>query len=308
LGQAELREQEHQATKARIDLASTTAARFIEVLARQQRLAYAEERVEQAERTRQEVAAWVKAARNPDSDLQAANIAVAEAQLNRESAEHELASAKMTLAASWGALTPDFGEVVGDLQTLPTVAPFETLAARLPMTPELWASRLRADTIGARRRLAEAEAKPNLDVSLGVRRFEATRDHAVVASISIPLGGPTRSGYAVSQANAELAALEARRDAERFERHQALFDKYQELTHARHELGSLRERMLPMAESALATTRRGFEQGRFSYLSLAQAQRTLFDLRSRAVEAAARYHLLLVEVERLTATVEENAP
>ncbi|EMK1321992.1 TolC family protein, partial [Pseudomonas aeruginosa] len=109
-------------------------------------------------------------------------------------------------------------------------------------------------------------------------------------------------------ANAELAALEARRDAERFERHQALFDKYQELTHARHELGSLRERMLPMAESALATTRRGFEQGRFSYLSLAQAQRTLFDLRSRAVEAAARYHLLLVEVERLTATVEENAP
>ncbi|WP_039843232.1 TolC family protein, partial [Pseudomonas aeruginosa] len=298
----------HAPTKARIDLASTTAARFIEVLARQQRLAYAEERVEQAERTRQEVAAWVKAARNPDSDLQAANIAVAEAQLNRESAEHELASAKMTLAASWGALTPDFGEVVGDLQTLPTVAPFETLAARLPMTPELWASRLRADTIGARRRLAEAEAKPNLDVSLGVRRFEATRDHAVVASISIPLGGPTRSGYAVSQANAELAALEARRDAERFERHQALFDKYQELTHARHELGSLRERMLPMAESALATTRRGFEQGRFSYLSLAQAQRTLFDLRSRAVEAAARYHLLLVEVERLTATVEENAP
>ncbi|MGV8584561.1 TolC family protein, partial [Pseudomonas aeruginosa] len=137
----------------------------------------------------------MNAARNPDSNLQAANIAVAEAQLNRESAEHELPSAKMTLAASWGALTTDYGEVVGDLQTLPTVASFETLADRLPMTPELWASRLRADTIGARRRLAEAEAKPNLDVSLGVRRFEATRDHAVVASISIPLGGPTRSGY-----------------------------------------------------------------------------------------------------------------
>lgn len=218
LGQAELREQEHQATKTRIDLASSTTARFIEVLARQQRLTYAEERIKQAERTRREVAAWVKAARNPESDLQAADIAVAEAQLNRESAELELASAKMTLAASWGAMTPDFGEVVGDLQTLPTVAPFETLATRLPMTPELWASRLRADTIGARRRLAEAEAKPNIDVSLGVRRLEAFKDHGVVMSISVPLGSPTRSGYAVSQANAELAALEARRDAERFGR------------------------------------------------------------------------------------------
>ncbi|MDY6955750.1 MAG: TolC family protein [Pseudomonadota bacterium] len=308
LGRAELREQEHQATKTRMDLVSSTTARFIEVLARQQRLTYADERIKQAERTRQEVAAWVNAARNPESDLQAADIAVAEAQLNRENAEHELASARMTLAASWGATIPDFGEVVGDLQTLPTVALFETLAARLPMTPELWASRLRADAIGARRRLAEAEAKPDLDVSLGVRRLEAYEDHSVVMSVSVPLGSPRRSGYAVSQANAELAALEARRDAERFERHQALFDKYQELMHARHEAESLRTRMLPMAESALATTRRGFEQGRFSYLSLAQAQRTLFDLRARTAEAVARYHLLLVEVERLTATVEENAP
>ena len=90
----------------------------------------------------------------------------------------------MTLAASWGALAPDFGEVVGDLQALPTVAPFETLAARLPSTPELWASRLRADTIGARRRLAAAEAEPNIDVSLGVRRLEAFKDHGVVMSIS----------------------------------------------------------------------------------------------------------------------------
>src|SRR5699024_1177865 len=110
---------------------------FIEVLARQQRLDYAEERVRQAERTRSEVATWVSAARNPESDLQAAEIALAEVELARETAQHELASARMTLAASWGALTPDFGSVVGDLQVLPPVESFETLAARLSMTPEL---------------------------------------------------------------------------------------------------------------------------------------------------------------------------
>lgn len=308
LGQAEIREQEHQITKTRVDLASATTARFIEVLARQQRLVYAEERMEQAQRIREVVAAWVKAARNPESDLQAAEIALAEAQLDRESAARQLASARMALVSSWGGLSPDFGEVVGDLHTLPAVAPFEALAARLPMTPERWTARLRAETLVARRRLAQADAKPNIDVSLGVRRLEATKDHAVVASIAVPFGGPTRSRYAASQANAELAALEARREAERFERHQALFDKYQELTNARTEAESLRARMMPLAEGALATTHRGFEQGRFSYLSLAQAQRTLFELRSRAVAAATRYHLLLVEVERLTATDEEHAP
>jgi len=308
LGRAEVREQEHRADTARIDLASLTATRFIEVLARQQRLEYADERIQQAEDTRREVAAWVEAARNPESDLQAAEIVLAEAELDRESAEHELASARMTLAASWGALMPDFGEVVGDLQALPTVEPFETLAARLSMTPELRAARLQADTIAARRRVAEASAKPDIDVSLGVRRMEAFNDQGLVMSVSVPLGSRTRSGYSVAQANAELAALEARRDAERFERHQALFERYQELVHARHELESLRTNMIPKAENALATTRRGFEAGRFSFISLAQAQKTLFDLRARAVEASSRYHLLLVEVERLTATVEDMTP
>jgi cobalt-zinc-cadmium efflux system outer membrane protein len=308
LGRAAVNQQWHQADVVRIDLASRTTSRFIEVLARQQRLDYAKERVRQAERTRQEVAAWVEAARNPESDLQAAEIARAEADLERETAEHELASARMTLAASWGALTPDFDRVAGDLQALPRIEPFETLATRLSMTPEFQASRLQADTIAARRRVAEADTKPDLDLSLGVRRFEAFGDQGLVLSIAVPLGSRTRAGYSVAQANAELAALEARRDAERIERHQALFEKYQELMHARHEVEALRTRMLPMAEDALATTRRGFEAGRFSFISLAQAQRTLFELNERAVGAAARYHLLLVEVERLTVTVEDATP
>ncbi|MFP5341032.1 MAG: TolC family protein, partial [Gammaproteobacteria bacterium] len=207
-----------------------------------------------------------------------------------------------------GALTPDFGSVVGDLQVLPPVESFETLAARLSMTPELWASRLQANTISARRRVAEARAKPDIDLSLGIRRMEAFDDQGLVMSISVPLGSRKRSGYSIAQADAELIALEARRDAERFERHQVLFDTYQELMHARHEAETLRTRMLPMAEDALANTRRGFEAGRFSFISLAQAQRTLFDLNQRTVEAAARYHLLLVEVERLTVTVEDMTP
>lgn len=308
LGSAELSQQQHLAATARIDIVSRTTARYIEVVADQQRLAHAHERVAQAERTRREVASWVAAARNPESDLSAAEIAVAEAELEREHAEHELASARMTLAASWGALTPDFETVVGDLQPLPEVAPFATLAARLPATPEQRASLLEAEAIAARRRVAEASAKPDLNVSFGVRRLEALDDHGLVMSVSVPLGSKPRAAYSIAEADAQLAALEARRDALRFERHQALFEKYQELRHARTEVESLQSKMLPKAEQALDFVRRGFEAGRFSFVSLAQAQNTLFDLRARSVEAAARYHILLVEVERLTAIATETTP
>ena len=66
--------------------------------------------------------------------------------------------------------------------------------------------------------------------------------------------------------------------------------------------------MLPTAEQALALTRRGFEAGRFSFLSLSQAQQTLFELRGRLVEAYARYHTLMVEVDRLTAIPQDTTP
>ena len=66
--------------------------------------------------------------------------------------------------------------------------------------------------------------------------------------------------------------------------------------------------MVPKAEQALAFTRRGFEAGRFSFLSLSQAQTTLFELRERLVEAYARYHTLLVELDRLTATTQDTLP
>lgn len=308
LGTAEIAQQRSLSDTARLDIASRTTARFIEVAADQQWLEFAQEQVKLAERTRREVATWVAAARNPESDLRAAEIAVANAELEREHAEHELASARITLAASWGSFEPDFSSVSGDLRELPAVESFETLAARLPMTTAQRNALLEAEAIAAKRRVAEASAKPDITVSLGVRRLEALDDQGLVMSFSVPLGNKPRASLGIAEADAHLAALESRRDAQRFESHQELFEKYQELKHARTEYEALRTKMLPKAEQALAFTRRGFEAGRFSFVSLAQAQRTLFDLRERSVEATVRYHTLLVEVERLTAVSPETTP
>lgn len=308
LGAAELDQQRNRAEAVRVAVASRTAERFIEVVADQRRLAYAQERVRQAERIRREVATWVAAARNPESDLRAAEIAVADAMLEREHAEHELASARASLASSWGSFEPDFGEAVGAFDALPAVESFQALSSRLATTPEQRASLLEARTIEARRRVAQAAARPDLTVSLGVRRLEALDDQGLVLAVQMPLGNRTRSSLSVAEADAQLAALQARRDAGQYERHQELFERYQELGHARLEAETLRTTMIPKAEQAVAFTRRGFEAGNFSYLALAQAQRTLSDLRERATEALARHHTLLVEVERLTATAQDARP
>ncbi|MBA3487042.1 MAG: TolC family protein, partial [Lysobacter sp.] len=185
---------------------------------------------------------------------------------------------------------------------------FAALAARLPETMAQRSALLEADAIAARRRVAVSSAKPDVTVSLGVRRLEAVDDQALVMSVAVPLGSRPRASLAIAEADAQLDALQARRDAQRAEAHQGLFATYQELVHARTEYDALNKRMLPKAEQAHAFTRRGFQAGRFSFLALTQAQRTLFDLRARRVEAAARYHVLLVEVERLTTVTAETTP
>lgn len=308
LGAAEVAQQRNAAQVTRIDLAGRTTTRFIEVLADQQRLAFARERVTQAERTRREVARWVAAARNPESDLRAAEIAVAEAELDVEHAEHELSAARVSLASTWGSFTPQFSEVAGELEQLPSAEEFETLAARLPLTPVQRNTLLQAEAINARRQVAVAGRSPDVTASLGVRRFETFNDQGLVMSVSVPLGSRPRADLAIAEADAELAAVVARRDAQRSESHQDLFERYQELLHARTEYVAVRDTLLPKAEQAYAFTRRGFEAGNFSFLALTQAQRTLFELRERSVEAAARYHTRLVEIERLTAVASETNP
>lgn len=308
LGQAQTLLQENAVSAARLDTLSRTAVRFIEGLVDQQRLSYTSERVSQAEQTRREVAAWVEAGRNPDTDLLAAELALAQAELDHEHAEHELLAARTTLAASWGGDPVDFAELSGNLESLPVVEPFEALAAKLHTAPEQQGAQLQAEALAARRRVAAADARPDLAVSLGVRRLEALNEQGLVMSASLPLGSRRRASFSVVEADARLVALQARGDAALIERRQQLFEKYQELQHARIEVQALRDSMLPKAAEAVALARRGFEAGRFSFLALAQAQNTLFELRRRSAEAAAHFHILLVEVDRLTATSRESMP
>lgn len=307
-GEAGIARQRHELATARLDVATRVRERFIEMAVDQRRLEDARARVAQAQALHAEVAAWVEAARNPESDLHVAAMAVAEAELQLEHAEHELAAARMALAASLGRREPDFDRVVMDLDQLPPVPAFAELAGRLPQAAQLRAAQLEAEAGAARRRLAVAAGRPDITVGVGVRRLEAIDEQALVMSMSMPLGGRRRAAPLVAEAEAHGAALDASRESVLVERHQQLYEMYQELLHARDEVETLRERLLPQAGAALDFSRRAFEAGRLSYMALAQAERTLIDLRARHTDALARYHLGRLAIERLTAGSEESRP
>ena len=302
VGDAEVARSQLGLDQTRLKLATETTARFVEVLADQARIDVAARDLALATELTATVAHWVKVGRSPESDLALMQIRQEQADIEVEHAEHELAAARVSLAALWGAEEADFASASGDLFMLPAVASFAALTTRLPDNPAQRALALDARTSQARERLASAMSRPDITAHVGIRRLAISNDTALIAGVTIPLGSPRRSALSVAQARAETNALEAQAEAYATEMRQQLFTAYQELLHARTAYEAHRDRMIPKAESALALTRKGFAAGRFSFVSLAQAQRTLLDLRTAQIDAALRYHTLLADIERMTAT------
>ncbi len=308
IGAAQVALQLNAVERSRLNIAAQVSHRFIDVLLKQARLELAAQNIDLAEASREAVAYRVARSRSPLTDLHLADLAVMRAELEREDAGHELASARVALSVLWGEQHPDFLRVAGRLLELPSIEAFDSLVDRLPRSAGQQAFALEAQHIDAQERLAASSRKPDVHTTLGVRRLESIDDEALVLSFSLPLGTGTRSALAIDRQRAEREGLYARRTAAWLDSYQILFGQYQELQHARHQVETLRDRMIPLADKTLAATQAGYEEARFSFLQVAQARAGLLDLHRDEIDAAARYHRLLAEIELATALSGDLTP
>ncbi|MBK6912486.1 MAG: TolC family protein [Ignavibacteriales bacterium] len=62
----------------------------------------------------------------------------------------------------------------------------------------------------------------------------------------------------------------------------------------------LRENILPESEKAYEITRQGYLQGRFAFIDLLDAQRTLFETQTQYLLELSDYYNSLIEIENVT--------
>ncbi|MGH8310578.1 MAG: TolC family protein, partial [Steroidobacteraceae bacterium] len=282
-----------------LDVLAEVTRRFIALVAAQDRVVLARNTKELAQRTLDAIATRVQAARSPEAEGSRARIALTRARVEEQQAQSELRGARLALAALWGSYEPAFTEATADLFTLEAVKPFEILVAQLERNPDFVRFASEARLREGELRLARAQARPNLTFGIGVRRFDETNDTALVAGFSMPLPAFDRNQGAIREAEMRLAQTDAARVAAFVRARAAVFGLYQELLASRTRLETLRSDALRQAQQALEQTQFGYERGRFSYLELSTAQQELLELRAAIIEAAADYHRLLAEIERL---------
>jgi outer membrane protein, heavy metal efflux system len=283
-----------------LDVLAEVTRRFIDVVAAQERVALAKETTGLTEQTAKAILVRVEAARTPQAELSRARISVTRAHADERQAESMLRGARRSLVAMWGKSSPEFESAQADLLTLEPLDSLEALEDRLARNPDLLRFASEARLRDAEVRLAQAQARPNLTVGVGIRRFQATGDLGLTAGVSMALPLFDRNQGNIAEAQIRQRQTQAQEKASKVRLQAELFALYQQLLSSRDTLTTLQNEALPQARAALEQTQMGYDRGRFSYLELGVAQQELVSLRASVIETAADCHRLTAEIERLT--------
>ncbi|PCJ46278.1 MAG: transporter [Gammaproteobacteria bacterium] len=283
-----------------LDSAAQTARYFLKALSHQENTVIANRAISLAETTIKEVKNRVKVGKTPLAELYRAEAELAKRKLVLVDLKHELESSIRQLAAQWGETTPTFNSVSGSLTHQPTVTSFHALKNQILRNPSL-AKYLSAERIKvAQLKLAEEERKPQWKFKTGVRRYEATDDYGIIASVSIPFGGSNRNQGRIAEIKARLSQNQSAAEALRIRIETSLFVVYQQLEHSIHLGSMLRVEIIPRLEKALTETQKAYELGKYSYLEWREVQNELLDAQSALLDASYTAHLNVIEIERLT--------
>lgn len=287
----------------RLDILTETARRFTAVAVARERLGLARSAEDLAEKTSQAVAERVNAGKEPALQASKSEAELEMARMEALQAVSAVDVARKRLAAMWGAEQADFESVEGNLDTVPYAIPsLDALRLHLSRNPDL----ARWEAVLQLRRAALSSEKaariPDLTGAVGYAQFEEDGSDALAFGIGMPLpvfdrnqGSIEAAAHELSKAQAERLATETTLAAELAVARAALMGSHQRVE-------TLRGKVVPTMEQAFGAAREGYQQGKFGFLDMLDAQRGLFEAKGALVDALSDYHSALTDIQRITGT------
>lgn len=284
---------------ARINLLTRATHSFIDVLAAQETLNLSTQAQMLAEQVRETVGARVAAGVVSPIEETKADITVASARMEVEQARRALSAVRTRLGANWGASEAKFESATGNLRALRAMPSFAELRAQIAETPEIARWAVEIFQRQAALTLEQAKRVPDVNITGGYRRFHGSNNDALVIGGSIPLPIFDRNKGGIEEAQNHVAkAQEERRTAET-RVFLALTDAYRAWSTAQAEVSTIESEILPAAQQTFDAISEGYRAGKFGYLDVLDAQRTLNGVRAQQLKAFTAYQQAATDMERL---------
>lgn len=263
---------------------------YVGFIIAQERLNLAQKRLELSNETHEVVKSRVSAAATSEIQHTKVDIEQKIAFIQKSKAKEKLASARAQLekilSTTSDKITSD-NNILSTSLYLPTKKELIDAIDHLPQTEVMRLKELQAKSSVE---LAKAHRIPNPTVGFGARRLRETNSNAFIATFSIPIpvfdsnqGNLAQAQAEYSKASSELreAYLSLKETAESI---------YEQLVSSSSEVISYRESIIPSAQKAYSQAAEGYNSGRFSFLELLDAQRTLYEIQEANLESLLKYH------------------
>lgn len=287
------------------DLELQVAETYVEALGAERRLLVAQQQAAIATEGLRVARDRVTVGAASPIDQQRADVISINANVAVERAERSLDVARQNLSRLIGSA------VNGPLDTVwfdrvagfgPTIAPSSDGTLALAIAAADLA------TAEAQIRLARANRVPDITLSAGARRLQASRDTAAVVGVSIPIPLFNNGRAAIDQATAERDQLTAQLRLARIDADRAIASAVVDVANAAATARAANGPALAAAQEAARIARLGYGQGKFNQIELLDAERTLSETRAAAIDALIAFHTATARLRRLTSAAPSATP
>lgn len=272
---------------------------FNEVLIAQERVKLAQSSLTLAQRAKEAASKRVLAGKISPVEEIKSKVAESAVKVELNHATSLLSNARKRLTALWGNSNPVFESALGDVDNVTHLPPVNDLINAVKSSPAMQRANLEVDR---RRALLEVESTkrtPDITVSVGGRRNEELGLNQVVLGLSVPIplfdrnqGNIQEALSRTEKAKDELSVTEIQLQnnvSQAFERWSANYSAVE----------SFKTDILPGAQSVYDAATKGFELGKFNFLDVLDAQRTLFQAKTQYLNALLETYQAVAEIERI---------
>lgn len=288
---------DYEATK--LQILNQLLKQFATVAAMQEHLQLAENQLKTAEEVLNAVKGKVDAGKVSPVQQHKAEIQLADAEMDYENAKVDLETAKEKLSLFWGSCSSDFDRVEFCFFTLIAPKALDDCFNDLEQHPDVLRMQFEQQAAFHALELEKSAAIPDITVSVGYKTIQDTHHKGMILGAAIPLPIFDRNQGNIYRAKSEIIEAEQLALSLQLSLENKLAVTHRELQQAYNQADRFQKSVLKSAEQSFSYAKGGFNEGKFEYLDMLDAQRTLFDVREKYIQAVLNYHLKRADLEYL---------
>ena len=288
-----------QLAELKATVRANVAAAYFDVLTAQERLVLARDSAALAKSSTDTVSKRVAAGKVSPVEESKARVAEAGVRVELAQAASEQRNALSRLFALLGRIDAPYTVLEGKAENLPSVPSLADLQPLISSAPGVVLARIEVDRRKALTALEQSTRVPEVTVSVGMQRSNETQRTVLLFGVSLPLpvfdrnqGNLLEALKLEDKARDELQAATVRL-------HSGVAQARERLSTITAEVQSLQQEVLPGAKSAYDAATIGFENGKFNFLEVLDAQRTYFTAKSQYLKALGEAHRAAADIDRL---------